>query len=207
MTVYDLDRLRAAVSARLPQRRLAHVLSVEGQMTYLAQLLLPQEMLRLRAAALLHDIAKDIPDEEQPALCDALGISLTEAERATPPILHAKSGAVIAARDFPAFTDPEILRAIRLHTTGASGMTLFERMLMAADFSEPRRQWDRCQSVRQKIMQIPRTAPLDERRRLFDRAFLYMLEVKYDYIATTGTVWNDQTQQMLDDYRRKFAQK
>lgn len=205
MTVYDIDRLRTAVSARLPAKRLAHVLSVEEQCARLARLVLPQETLRLRAAALLHDITKNIPDADQAALCDSLGIELTEAERATPPILHAISGAVVAGRDFPEYADEGIRHAIRLHTTGAVGMTLFERILMVADFSEPRREWERCRMIGREIDAIPASAPLSRRRLLFDRAFLHMLVVKYDYIGTTGTVWHDETDEMLLHYKARFS--
>lgn len=205
MIVYDIDRLRAAVSQRLPEKRLSHVLSVEEQCARLARLVLPHEMLRLRAAALLHDITKNIPDAEQAALCDRLGISLTSAERAAPPILHARSGAEVAARDFPEYADEGIRRAIALHTTGAVGMNLFERVLMVADFSEPHREWERCRMIGREIAAIPASAPLSLRRALFDRAFLHMLMVKYEYIGTTGTVWHDGTDDMLLYYKARFS--
>ena len=69
MTKQQIDALREEVKRRLPEKRLAHVLGVEEQIVFLGELLLPNELDRLRVAALLHDIAKDVPDSEQLALC------------------------------------------------------------------------------------------------------------------------------------------
>ena len=154
MTIYDIEILRNEVSRRLPQKRLSHVLAVEKQIVWLGRQLMPSRLLELRVAALLHDIAKYVPDEEQVALCQSLGISLSEEEAKVPPIIHAKTGAFIAKRDFSFYVNQEILSAIVRHTTATIKMSLFERLLMLADFTEETRNWQRCKDARQELMHL-----------------------------------------------------
>ncbi|MBO5789040.1 MAG: HD domain-containing protein [Clostridia bacterium] len=200
MTVHQVDALREQVKKRLPEKRMAHVLRVEEQILWLGKMLLPTELLRLQVAALLHDIAKDTPDEEQIALCETLGIPLTEKEKALPPILHAKSGAYIAERDFPEYVDSGILYAILHHTEGDVPMPAFARILMLADFTEKGRTWERCKACRRFLESIVYAKTKAEKWHYFSLAFAYMLHLKYDYIASVTEGLDEKTKKMLAYY-------
>ena len=50
--------------------------------------------------------------------------------------LHAKAGAFLAKTKY-GVADPEILNAIRYHTTGKADMTLLEKITYLADYIEP----------------------------------------------------------------------
>jgi predicted HD superfamily hydrolase involved in NAD metabolism len=52
--------------------------------------------------------------------------------------LHAPVGAVIAHRDY-GVDDPEVLAAIRWHTTGGPEMSLLDEIVFLADYIEPGR--------------------------------------------------------------------
>ncbi|MBP5209527.1 MAG: bis(5'-nucleosyl)-tetraphosphatase (symmetrical) YqeK [Clostridia bacterium] len=187
MTVDDVRTLREAVSRRLPPRRFRHVLGVEQRAVWLARRLCPSEILRLSVAALLHDVTKDVADEDQPELCRRLGVAVTEEEARLPAVLHAASGAFVARRDFGAYCDAEILSAIRHHTIGDVAMPLFTRVLMLADFTEPTRRWERCKETERELLALPADAPPEAQRAHFERVFLSMLRRKAAYVDTLET--------------------
>ena len=96
------------------------------------------ELEKARIAGLLHDCAKGIPDEQKFSMCREYGVSVTDAERANPPLLHAKCGALVAEYKY-GIGDEEILHAIRVHTTGCIHMSLLDEIIFVADYIEPGR--------------------------------------------------------------------
>ena len=89
-------------------------------------------------AGLLHDCAKCIPNPEKLRLCEENDILVTEIERENPFLLHAKLGALLAGIEY-GVTDPEILHAIKVHTTGEPDMNLLDKIIYIADYIEPNR--------------------------------------------------------------------
>ncbi len=148
ITVAMLDALREQVREYLTQKRYAHTLSVESEAGKLAGLFLPAEENRLRAAALLHDITKRLNLEKQLQLCQNFDIITSNDEIKAPKLLHAKTAAALAARDFPQFADSRVLSGIRWHTTGRAGMSLFESIVYLADYIEPTRTFADCVALR-----------------------------------------------------------
>ena len=89
-------------------------------------------------AGLLHDCAKCIPTEEKFALCKKHNVLLSQSEIENPALIHAKLGAVLAETEY-GVTDPEILHAIQVHTTGQPDMNLLDKIIFVADYIEPNR--------------------------------------------------------------------
>lgn len=89
-------------------------------------------------AGLLHDCAKCIPNPEKIELCKKNDIPISSVEYDNPHLLHAKLGALIAEKDF-GITDPLILHAIRVHTTGCPDMSTLDKIIYIADYIEPGR--------------------------------------------------------------------
>ncbi len=129
--------IRKRIKKMLDKDRYRHTLGVAYTAAGLAMRyrLDPQ---RLITAGLLHDCAKNIPNDEKYALCKKYGIKLNEVEKRAPYLLHAKLGAYIAEKDF-GIKDKEILDAVRYHTTGRPDMTLTEKIIFVADYIEPDR--------------------------------------------------------------------
>jgi len=94
-------------------------------------------------AGLLHDCAKCLEEEEVRHLCAKYKVELSEVEKESPYLIHAKLGAVLAKEKY-GVTDPQILSAIRFHTTGKAGMTTLEAIVFSADFIEPNRKMLNC---------------------------------------------------------------
>lgn len=86
-------------------------------------------------AGLLHDCAKCIPSEEKIALCQKNHITISEAEKANPGLLHAKLGAHFAKTKY-GILDEEVLHAISVHTTGCPKMSQLDKILYVADYIE-----------------------------------------------------------------------
>ena len=89
-------------------------------------------------AGLLHDCAKCIPAEKKIKICKKNQILISEVEYANPGLLHAKLGAYRAKKKYQ-IDDPEILCAIRCHTTGRPAMSTLDKIIYIADYIEPGR--------------------------------------------------------------------
>ena len=89
-------------------------------------------------AALLHDCAKYMPLSQRISYCESHGVPVSEAERRNLTLLHAKCGSILA-REHYGVTDPEILHAISVHTTGEPAMNLLDQIIFVSDYIEPGR--------------------------------------------------------------------
>ncbi len=94
---------------------------------------------KARYAALLHDCAKSLTDEEKIALCREYNVAVNEVELRNPSLLHAKCGAILAKYKY-GIDDPEILHAIAVHTTGVPEMNRLDEIIFVADYIEPGRE-------------------------------------------------------------------
>lgn len=89
-------------------------------------------------AGLLHDCAKCIPNEDKIKLCEKNDIPITSVEYNSPYLLHAKLGAYLAETEYEV-KNPEILHAIKVHTTGEPDMSVLDKIIYIADYIEPGR--------------------------------------------------------------------
>ncbi len=137
MSVYDLDKMEKKLRKELDDARFEHTLGVRYTAAALA-MCYGEDVERAQTAGLLHDCAKCIPNSKKISLCEENGIEITEAERKTPHLLHAKLGAYLA-RERYGVKDREILSAIRFHTTGKPDMSPLEQIIFLADYIEPMR--------------------------------------------------------------------
>lgn len=96
------------------------------------------DMDKALCAGLLHDCAKCIPNDRKLQLCIKYNIEVSRAEQKSPFLLHAKLGAYFAEEKY-GVTDPEILHAIRVHTTGVPNMGTLDKIIYIADYMEPNR--------------------------------------------------------------------
>ena len=121
-------------------------------------------------AAILHDITKKMPVEQQLQFCEKRGIINFSFHPEYEATLHAFSGAAAAALVFG--VSPEVESAIRWHTTGRPDMSLLEKIMWLADYIEPsRRDFPGLEEVRRLAY-----CDLDEALRLAMKNSLRFLE-------------------------------
>ena len=99
-------------------------------------------------ASLLHDCGKYVTKSE----LEEKGFCFDEqAKNAAPPVWHSYASEAIAKYEL-GITDEEILRAIRLHTTGDKNMTVLEKIVFCADYVEEGRTTPGVDEIRKKIL-------------------------------------------------------
>ena len=139
------------LKSKLTPERYAHVLSVRELALDLAEKH-RADLRKVNLAALLHDCAKWMRTSEQYKAAASYEIELDEIERYNPSLLHALIGVEFAVSHFNV-DNPEILNAIRIHTTGSGKMTLIDKILYVADFAEPKRNHAEAYTVRELAYQ------------------------------------------------------
>lgn len=144
-----LAKLREDICGYMSGKRLTHTLAVEREIEKLSRIYAPKDEFVLRAAALLHDITKELSLEKQLQLCDEFGIIYTDEEKLTPKIFHSRTAPAVIKRDFPEYAHETILSSVRWHTTGRAGMSLPEQLLFLADYIEDTRTFNSCVILRQ----------------------------------------------------------
>lgn len=132
------DEIKQKLKTMLTSHRYIHSLGVTETATKMAETF-GQNVEKAEIAALLHDCAKQIPYDEQYALCEEFNIELDDFTKAQPGLMHAELGACLAERDF-GICDEEIKRAIRYHTLGRKEMSTLEKIIYLSDIIEPNRQ-------------------------------------------------------------------
>lgn len=144
---FDKDALLEVLKNRLNPKRFAHVLGVaETAMKYAK--LYGADIEKAEIAGLLHDCTKDYDYETQLKLLETYGCPARDEDK-TKPIIHSVTAPVSAKYDF-GIDDKEILNALRYHTTGRAGMTLLDKIIYVADFTEPTRDYSDVDFYREK---------------------------------------------------------
>ena len=90
-------------------------------------------------AGLLHDCAKCIPNDKKLSMAKKNNLSINDAFKNSPDLLHAELGAIVAKEKYN-IHDEDILNAIAYHTTGKPDMSLLEKIIYISDYIEPSRQ-------------------------------------------------------------------
>jgi len=126
--------------ANLSPDRFAHTMGVVQESVRLAQIY-GEDIERACLAALLHDIAKQLPHSELLRFAADHEIYTDEVLLASPVLLHGDIGAVIAHDKF-GVTDKDVLNAVRSHTLGRPNMSLLEKIIFVADVLDAGRNTD-----------------------------------------------------------------
>lgn len=129
--------IKKDIRSKLKPTRFNHTMGVVETAAHLAQIY-GCDVSQAELAALMHDCAKHISDEDKIAMCREYGVSVSEAEYENPSLLHAKCGAIIAEYQY-GIHDADILHAIRVHTTGVPEMNLLDQIIFVSDYIEPNR--------------------------------------------------------------------
>lgn len=143
----NLEDYKKIVRPLLSDKRYYHSVCVSKAAKELAQKY-GADAQKAETAGILHDIMKDLPPERQLAKMEQYGIRLTDVERSAQKLWHAMLGAAYLKNELH-IDDPEILNAVRYHTTGRRDMTLMDKILFIADFISADRDYPGVEKLRQ----------------------------------------------------------
>ena len=131
--------IRKMLKGKLDEYRYIHSLGVADSARELAKIYGADEE-KAYLAGLLHDVAKNMPKDEQLQIMEKGGIILNPAEKNNSALWHAMAGECYL-RLHMGITDPEILGSVRYHTTGKAGMSLMEKIIYIADYISAERNY------------------------------------------------------------------
>ena len=166
------SRASALVEASLSKPRLSHSREVARLASELCDRFHADEE-KGYIAGMAHDLARELDVAEILLLAETDGEPVSDWERARPLLLHGRAAAAILTKH-TGYGDAETLQAIRDHVTGRGSMGPISKIVFAADFLEPTRDF---------------VSPEFRRRTLalsLDEMTLAVLERKLHYVRADG---------------------
>ncbi len=127
------------VRAALSKKRYAHTCNVKEAAVKLARSY-GADPEKAALAAMLHDAVKERPKAELLQILRGNAIIAGNTAGSPAPVWHGPCAAILAKTQW-GVDDPEVLDAIRYHTTGRAGMTKMDKILYLADMISAERDY------------------------------------------------------------------
>ncbi len=128
---YNIGEKKKYLKENLSAKRYNHSLNVAAECRKLA-LKYGEDPDKAYFAGLLHDICKELPDDEQKALVENCSFTVCREELETRSLWHAVAGASFIKTEF-GVEDIDILNSVRFHTVGRAGMSRLEEIVYLGD--------------------------------------------------------------------------
>ena len=168
----DYAEAKKLVKARLSEKRWTHTKNVKKMAVKLAKRW-GADPEKAAMAAILHDSAKELPKSELLQIFADNAIIAENAPARPSPVWHGIAAAILAQTQW-GVSDPEILSAIRCHTTGKPDMSKLDKIIYLADMTSAERDWSGVNKLRKL-----------ERNDL-DAAMLVALKQTNDFVLSQG---------------------
>jgi nicotinate-nucleotide adenylyltransferase len=136
---YDVDEKKKYIKEHLSAKRYGHSLNVAAECRKLAEKY-GEDPDKAYFAGLLHDVCKELPEDEQRELVISSGFIYSREELDTKSLHHAIAGAGFVKKHF-GVEDIDILNAIRFHTVGRAGMSRLEEIVYLGDLISAERDY------------------------------------------------------------------
>ncbi len=136
---YNPDDKKKYLKAHLSAKRFTHSVNVADECRKLA-IKYGEDPEKAYFAGLLHDICKEMPENEQKALVMDSGYAVCREELETRSLLHGIAGAYFVKKEF-GVEDIDILNSIRFHTVGRAGMSRLEEIVYMGDLVSAERDY------------------------------------------------------------------
>ena len=140
------EQLLVKMQQLLPEKRFKHCLGVEQAAINLAERF-GVDVEKAGLAGLLHDYAKKLSDEEFLALIDKYDLDPKLKDWGNN-VWHGMVGIYKIQEDL-GLSDPEILRAIEIHTVGSAQMSDLDKVVYVADYIEHNRDFPGVEEARE----------------------------------------------------------
>lgn len=184
------EKMEYRLKKELDAARYAHTLGVEQTAREMARQFGEDEE-KAALAGLLHDCAKCLPLSQM--VKAAKDEKLDPVMKESKALMHAVAGMHLA-QDVYDVHDPEVLGAIRWHTTGHANMTRLEKIVYLADMIEPNRKpYPGLKALRKLCM-----TDLDE-------AMHMALRMSLDHVREQGKPLHPDTMAALAEYEPELV--
>jgi len=139
--------LRGKAHDMLVTSRIPHVDACEIEAVRLAECW-NESVEDAREAAILHDITKKLDFSENLCIITSHGEKINDLKKGEEKLLHAVTGSLLAKSMFG--MSDAVTEAIRWHTTGKFGMSMLEKIIYLADYTESTRKFPGVEELRKK---------------------------------------------------------
>ena len=198
-TEKHIDLLRSSVRERLSEKRYLHTLGVEQMAVKIGIKCLPDRIDELRVAALLHDISKEYSEAEHILLAKRHNFIFSEEDMQTPQLWHSLTAPFAVAEDFSEFADTDILSAVRNHTVGSPDMTVFDEIILLADYIEDGRKYENCVCLREDFLsELDLAKDTDEAIICLHKATARSLDNNINEFVSRGKAFHSKTAETRD---------
>lgn len=193
-SIDSLNRLRYEIKGRISDKRFKHTLGVEKMAKKLGEILLPDKVSELCAAALLHDVAKELTYDEHVSLLETSNVKYTQEDLRIKPALHSLAGAPLICRDYPEFATENVLSAVMNHTLGAPHMSVFDEIIFISDYAEEGRTYPVCIDVHNMLMtRLSTDKTFEDNLTILHKASLKAIESTISALSFRGEKINSKT--------------
>ncbi len=145
--MWSLEEINNYVKETIKGSRYSHTLGVVETAKELAKIN-GEDIQKAELAALIHDVAKYIPVDEQVKILEEHGYELDEITLKSPQVLHGFVGAIVAKEKF-GIEDEMVLDAVKYHTLAKKDMSTLEKIIYIADYIEPGRDFPGVEELRE----------------------------------------------------------
>lgn len=149
--MYDIENVKDFLKKRLSQKRYEHSLNVADECKKLA-IEYNEDVDKAYFAGLVHDICKELPNEQLKQAALDSNLVMTKAEIETKALWHAVAGAGFV-RDEMNISDPDIINAVRFHTIARAGMSRLEEIVYIGDLISTDRNYKDVKKMRKLAYQ------------------------------------------------------
>lgn len=186
-----MDSIEAYIERNLSEKRKKHTYGVAETARRLANRYGASED-KAKSAALFHDMFRSAPQEVLNMYVRQLELDGVYLDNAN--LAHGPIAAVIMERDY-GIEDPDMINAVRYHTTGRAGMSPLEKVLYLADAIEPGRAYPGVEQARKLAEES------------LDRACLFSMERSITYIRQRGLFLHQDTINARDHLKEILEKK
>lgn len=188
MDAMKREKMLYKLKKSLDSQRYKHTLGVEETARQMARQFGEDED-KASLAGLLHDCAKCMTLTQM--LKSAKGMDIDPVMKDSKALMHALAGMCVAECVYNV-EDPDVLGAIRWHTTGRAQMTTLEKIIYLADMIEPNRKpYPGLETIRALCMQD------------LDEAMHTALKMSLAHVESQGKTLHPDTLAALDAYEHR----
>lgn len=183
------EEIKDILKIRLSKKRYTHSLNVSDAAVRLAERY-GEDKEKCRLAGLVHDICKEIPNEEQLVMGKKSIIPLSSVEEKIPALYHAAAGAWYIEHVLH-ISDEDVLMAVRYHTAARAGMSKTEEIIYLADLISEDRSYKDVARMRKLAFED------------IDKAMLEALRFSISDVLAKGSLIPESTTQAYNTYAEK----